>query len=115
MTKSWIASRHDTTLRFISRGPSAGGRWARASFLQLRLPVGDDRDGLALSGRCRTEDKEVLPIAKGPPLRIREELRSCFEREEKFRCPGNQFAALASEVHRHQIIIRRAVEQLLLV
>src|SRR5215813_6419705 len=57
----------------------------RASFLQLGLPVGDDSDGLALCGLGRTDDQEVLSVAKRLPERIREGGRRRFEREKSLR------------------------------
>src|SRR5262249_36846397 len=87
----------------------------QGSFLQLRLPVGDDCDGLTLCGLGRTENQEVLAIAKRLPERIREGRRRGFEWEKRLRRSSNQFGALATDLHRHQHIVRRAVEQLLFV
>src|SRR5262245_18041303 len=97
----------------ISHGPNRVE--SRTSFLQLRLPVGDDRDGLALCGLGRTEDQEALAIAKRLPERRPEGWRRRVEWKKSLRGSSNQFGPLAPDLHGHQHIVRRAVEQLLLV
>jgi hypothetical protein len=100
---------------YKAQGTRFGRRVAQVLFLQLGLPVGDDRDGLALCRLGRTENQEALAIAKRLPERGREGWRRRFEWEKRLRRSSNQFGPIAPELNRHQHIVRRAVEQLLLV